>query len=105
MSDENPQKLALEWLNNILARVREVEAQNVRIQEIIARKPTGTKAQREAQMLKRTEAAETESGRLREALETIKVRAEGYEHGDSQVTAAFRGIATIVRVALAKEGQ
>ena len=38
--------------------------------------------------------------RLREALEKIKVRAEGYEHGDSQVTAAFRGITTIARAAL-----
>jgi tRNA C32,U32 (ribose-2'-O)-methylase TrmJ len=66
MPDENPQKLALEWLNNILARVREVEAENKRLLEIIARKPTGTKTQREQQMLKRMEAAEAECASLRE---------------------------------------
>lgn len=61
-----PQKLALEWLNNILARVREVEAENANLRQMLASKPTGTKTQREAQMLKRMEAAEAECASLRE---------------------------------------
>jgi len=103
------QKLALEWLNKILARVREVEAENARLLEIIARKPTGTPAQREAQRQKRLEAAETESGRLREALTWYEEQVRCCRMITSQGNSARNSLdadgGKRARAALAKEGK
>jgi len=65
---EDPPQLALEWLNKLLTDMKRVEDENKRLEKFISSRPTGTKDQRERQMLKRMEAAEAEIAWLRRAL-------------------------------------
>jgi len=58
MNLEHPPQSALEWLDRMLAYIHKLEAENIRLDQFIRNRPTGTKIQREQQILKRMEAAE-----------------------------------------------